>query len=177
MCLKGVCLPPHCDYEGLVVGPIHGWLALMEAEVVHKVAAYITCLEKLLVFRHVDFPEAGIQIPSGTVDHGEDLESAVLREVHEETGLTGLSIVSFLGTRVYDMRPIDGTHREIHRHYYHLVLPGPIPSARWHHWEESPSDGTTEPILFELYWVSFPDEIPDLNGNQGDLLPRLRLMD
>ena len=35
--------------------------------VIHKVFAYITHRDRLLVFRHTDFPEAGIQVPAGTV--------------------------------------------------------------------------------------------------------------
>lgn len=37
---------------------------------VGKVYAYITHEERLLVFKHVDFPEVGIQVPGGTLDAG-----------------------------------------------------------------------------------------------------------
>ena len=66
--------------------------------IVHKVAAYITCNHQLLVFSHTDFPEAGIQVPAGTVGEGESFDEAVLREAYEETGLPDLSIESYLGT-------------------------------------------------------------------------------
>jgi 8-oxo-dGTP pyrophosphatase MutT (NUDIX family) len=145
----------------------------MMKQVVHKVAAYITCENRLLVFSHVDFPEAGIQIPCGTVMQGEDLDEAVLREAHEETGLDELRIVAFLGTRIYDMRPIDGTKRTVHRHYYHLLVPGVRKADRWQHWEKDPSEGAPEPILFELYWVEIPDGIPQLGAELGDMLPVL----
>jgi 8-oxo-dGTP pyrophosphatase MutT (NUDIX family) len=146
--------------------------------IVHKVAAYITCNQLLLVFIEPDFPEAGVQVPSGTVDEDEPLEEAVLREAHEETGLSNLKIESFLGTRVYDMRPISGDdvtgdEVDIHRHYYHLSYPGPIDKNRWQNWEETPSGGETEPILFELYWVNFPDDIPELSGRLGDMLHKI----
>ena len=36
-----------------------------------KVFAYITHRCHLLVFWHVDVPEAGIQVPAGTVEPGE----------------------------------------------------------------------------------------------------------
>lgn len=142
-------------------------------QIVHKVAAYITCDNRLLVFSHADCPEAGIQIPSGTVGDGEDFDEAVLREAYEETGLDNLRIESFLGTRVYDTRSIDGRNVDIHRHYYHLSVPSPIEVNRWRHWEMNPSEGTTEPILFELYWVEIPDGIPSLSGEQGDMLDKL----
>ena len=47
---------------------------------VEKVYAYITSENQLLVFKHVDFPEAGIQVPGGTLDAGETPKAAVLRE-------------------------------------------------------------------------------------------------
>jgi ADP-ribose pyrophosphatase YjhB (NUDIX family) len=64
----------------------------------HKVYAYITRAEQLLVFKQVDFPEAGIQIPGGTIESGELPEDAVLREAVEETGLERLHLVSYLGS-------------------------------------------------------------------------------
>lgn len=141
--------------------------------IIHKVAAYITCNDQLLVFRHVDYPEAGIQVPAGTVGEGESFDQAVLREAYEETGLPDLRIESYLGRCVYDMRPITGQDVDIHRHYYHLSIPGPIESKRWQHWEMIPSEGETEPILFELYWVDYPEEIPELSGELGDMLEKL----
>lgn len=65
---------------------------------VHKVTAFITRQQQgkqqLLLFRH---PKAGVQIPAGTVEKGEDWQTAVLREAYEETGLTQLTIQSYLG--------------------------------------------------------------------------------
>jgi hypothetical protein len=40
-------------------------------ESVNKVYAYFTRRDQLLVFRHVDFPEVGIQVPGGTVEGDE----------------------------------------------------------------------------------------------------------
>ena len=142
-------------------------------KIVHKVAAYITWDHQLLVFSQPEFPEAGIQIPSGTVDEGENFDIAVLREAFEETGLSGLKIQSFLGTCVYDMRPITGEKVDVHRHYYHLMVSSPVERSRWQHWEKTPSEGSTVPILFELYWVDFPDDVPELSGELGDMLHEL----
>ena len=59
-----------------------------------KVYAYIVKDHRLLVFRHIQFPEAGLQVPGGTVEEGEPLEEAVLREATEESGLEGLRLVA-----------------------------------------------------------------------------------
>lgn len=57
---------------------------------INKVYAYITHANKLLVFKHVGFPEAGIQVPGGTLDADETPEGADLREAVEGPGLQGL---------------------------------------------------------------------------------------
>jgi 8-oxo-dGTP pyrophosphatase MutT (NUDIX family) len=66
--------------------------------IVEKVTAFITRRSTegrdLLLFEH---PNAGIQIPAGTVEKGEMPEEAVLREAAEETGLASLSIHRYLG--------------------------------------------------------------------------------
>jgi len=52
-----------------------------------KVFAYIIRHKnqqaELLVFEHRDYPEAGIQVPAGTVEDQEALEAALMREVEE----------------------------------------------------------------------------------------------
>lgn len=67
-------------------------------EVVEKVTAFIVReragVKELLVFKH---PTAGVQIPAGTVEEGEDIETAVKRETYEETGLRFVEIENYLG--------------------------------------------------------------------------------
>jgi hypothetical protein len=57
-------------------------------------------------------------------------------------------------------------------YYYHLTLEGQ-PPERWLHDETDPSDGSPGPYEFEFYWVRFPDEAPELAGEQGLLLHKL----
>jgi 8-oxo-dGTP diphosphatase len=117
-----------------------------------KVVAYIVRAGMLLVFVHPDddsFDESGVQVPAGTVRDGETPDLAVLREAHEETGLTGLRIRRYLGAGEYDMRPYAD---EVHvRHYYHLDIDAAEVPARWFTYERG--DGDDEPIRFELYWL------------------------
>ena len=67
-------------------------------KVVQKVTAFIVREsgngKELLVFKH---PTAGIQIPAGTVEESEDIETAVKRETYEETGLQFVEIENYLG--------------------------------------------------------------------------------
>jgi 8-oxo-dGTP pyrophosphatase MutT (NUDIX family) len=49
---------------------------------------------QVLLFRH---PAAGIQIPAGTVEEGEPVAAAALREGQEESGLADLRIIRCLG--------------------------------------------------------------------------------
>ena len=49
---------------------------------------------QILVFRH---PLAGIQIVKGTVEQGESLENAALRELFEESGIDNALIEKFIG--------------------------------------------------------------------------------
>lgn len=67
-------------------------------EIIQKVTAFIVRerngVKELLVFKH---PTAGVQIPAGTVEEGEDLETAVKRETYEETGLQSVEIENYLG--------------------------------------------------------------------------------
>ncbi len=65
---------------------------------VDKVAAFITrdprgdvARRELLVFDHSN-PLAGTQVPAGTVEPGEGLAEAALREAREETGLEDLAV-------------------------------------------------------------------------------------
>ena len=68
------------------------------SEIVQKVTAFIVRerdgVRELLVFKH---PTAGVQIPAGTVEKGEDIETAVKRETYEETGLRFVEIEGYLG--------------------------------------------------------------------------------
>jgi 8-oxo-dGTP pyrophosphatase MutT (NUDIX family) len=136
-----------------------------------KVFAYITHAERLLVFRHLDFPEAGIQVPAGTVKEGEDLAEAVMREAQEETGLTDLVLVSYLGEYIRDMADV-GRDEVQHRHFYHLRCEA-VPPVRWQHAETDPSDGSPAPIWLELFWVDYLDRNPQLSWDHGFMLPLL----
>ena len=62
----------------------------------HRAYAYVTNAHRLLLFTHPEAPEAGLQVPAGTVGPGEDPQDTVVREATEETGLVDLRLESFL---------------------------------------------------------------------------------
>ena len=137
----------------------------------NKVFAYITHGHRLLVFRHPAFPEAGIQVPAGTIKAGEHPEAAVLREAFEETGLTDLALSGLLGEQTRDMADF-GRNEIHHRYFYHLYCTGNPPDT-WQHEEADPADGEPNPILFEFFWASLPDRVPPLIADHGKMLPQL----
>jgi len=114
-----------------------------------KVVAYVVRGRTVAVFVHErdanPVRESGLQVPAGTCEAGETPEHAVLREAHEETGLTGLRIVRHLGEADYDMRPYaDVVH---HRHFFHLAVDGPV-VEEWRYVERDGGTGQPRPFLF-----------------------------
>ena len=134
---------------------------------VKKVVAYVTRGDELLVFTHRDVPEAGVQVPAGTVEDGETLNTALLREVHEETGLrpTALRTQAYLGRRLWQAGP--HCHE---RHFFQLVLTGDAPDS-WLHYERFAGSGETFAFCFS--WVRLDDPHLCLAGEQGALLGKL----
>jgi 8-oxo-dGTP pyrophosphatase MutT (NUDIX family) len=143
-------------------------------ERVRKVLAYVTReregMRELLVFAHRDYPEAGLQVPAGTVKEGEEIEVALLREVGEETGLAAWRVVRKLG--VYDYWN-DSVGRCDERHVFHLTVTEDAPDC----WEWVETDGgevaEIEGYVFQFRWVGL-DEKVELAGSQGDYLDALR---
>jgi 8-oxo-dGTP diphosphatase len=142
----------------------------MDILIKRKAFAYITYEQRLLVFRHVGMSEAGIQVPAGTIEPGETPKSAALSEAWEETGLADLTLVSYLGEQLRDMR--DMGKAELHHRFFYHVRCTHQPPRQWRHTEMHSSESGERPI-FELFWVDLPDGIPPLIAGHGALLPML----
>jgi ADP-ribose pyrophosphatase YjhB (NUDIX family) len=130
-----------------------------------RVVGYVTRGRDLLVFEH-----AGVlQVPAGRIDHDETLEEGLLREVEEETGVTGLGVVGVLA----DADEVDRLYGVLaHRSWaFHAVVDEAGPDA-WAH----PVTGTgmDAGMVFPCSWVPLDDR-PLLWGKQDPLAERLRL--
>ncbi|MEH2171877.1 NUDIX hydrolase [Nostoc sp.] len=136
---------------------------------IKKVLAYVTNKDELMVFTHTDFPEAGVQVPAGTVEKGEEPSEAVLREIYEESGVKGVRIIELLGIYQYNMTPYRDEIQE--RYVYHLELTQSTPST-WQHWEIHPITSKS-PIAFDFYWVKLDSSNLGLAGDQGYFLSKL----
>ena len=125
-----------------------------------KAYVYLTCGTELLVFVEPDFPNAGFQVPGGTVDPGESYLQAARREFAEETGLSlDIALESFADQdHIFKDVPrcLDGLHRR--RHFHGRIREKP--ATEWEHFEMTPSSGGA-PIRFRLFWVDlFANDAP-----------------
>lgn len=139
---------------------------------IRKVLAYITQdvsgEQKLLVFRHIHFPAAGVQVPGGTVDPGEEPEAAVRREVWEESGLCieGGFRLLFQGVLEAEMEiPV----RELF--VFHAIAP-PGLSENWLHIVSGGEEDTG--LHFQFEWMPLALAVAELSGRQGRWLHFLR---
>lgn len=132
-----------------------------------KVLAYITRNTpnglELLVFTHQDYPEAGVQVPGGTLEKEENPVAGVLREVKEEAGLEDFMQVSPIGEAQYVRRE----KQEIHlRQFFQLTYRNTGESSFVHTVTAGEEDGG---LVFLYRWVNL-DDLPELAGEQGVFL-------
>lgn len=116
-------------------------------------------LYELLLFEHPDCEEAPIQIPGGGVELGESIETALHREIHEESGLTNLTIVRKLGIAEHCWLDTKITTR---RHCF-LLEASCVTRDRWEHIVHG--DGIDAGFRFSYFWnrpaidFTLPDEL------------------
>ncbi|WP_405743885.1 NUDIX domain-containing protein [Streptomyces sp. NBC_01525] len=84
---------------------------------------------ELVAFDHVGMAEAGTQAPAGGVEAGEAPERAVLREVAEETGLSGATVVRRI---TVEDEPHPDTAQPRRTTFFLLRAPDGAPDA-WEH--------------------------------------------
>lgn len=136
----------------------------------HRVFTYITRGDQLLILEYVDGRYLQPQIPGGTVEEGERPEQAALREAQEETGLTALEVVSYLGSFERDLTDI-GRDETIVAWFFHLHTDEATPH-RWRHFENDSSEGL-DPVELAVSWAPL-DNLPELGGIDEAMLAELR---
>jgi 8-oxo-dGTP diphosphatase len=140
-------------------------------KVVRKAFAYVTSGRRLLLFRHPLSPEAGIQVPAGTMAPGERPADAALREAYEETGLASLRIERFVGRQVFDARSV-GRNEYDDRWFFHIICEDDVPDM-WKHGEYDASDGTPGFTPFDFFWVDLATGVPSLIAEHDRFIPEL----
>ncbi|GGH77029.1 GrpB-like predicted nucleotidyltransferase (UPF0157 family)/8-oxo-dGTP pyrophosphatase MutT (NUDIX family) [Pullulanibacillus pueri] len=118
---------------------------------VQKVAAYILRenhrgVDELLVFAHKGFSKVPLQVPGGTVEPHEELETAVNREIFEESGLKNLEYRKKLGSTIYFRSDLK---QHVQRHDFLFRAPRETRD----HWEHTVSGhGEDEGMTFFYQW-------------------------
>ena len=139
--------------------------------VIPKVLAYITREGKsgkeVLVFRHVHHPEAGTQVPAGTVEDGETLQDTLRREVLEETGLADLKLAGPIAKALFHA---DWKGEWQERNFFHLEAGSSLPDS-WVHVVSS--DAADNGLHFAFSWMPFAEAETELRWGQGEWLKLL----
>ncbi len=144
-----------------------------------KVYAYITKGDKLLVFEQPDpqtgvpLSEAGIQVPGGTVEKEENIKTAVIREVLEETGLENAILLSFLGKTRYTFDPSVYDKTMTHERYFFHFQCEEETRSTWKIVERTPSLDPGHIIILQYRWIHLEKDMPELIAGQGEMLPLL----
>lgn len=137
--------------------------------IISKVTAYIVRkidgTHQLLVFKEQGFEHLGFQVPGGTVEKGEDLETALFREVKEEAGIKPFNI-QYLGEYSYFS---DVNKQPTVRHYYQMEAA--CPDEFIHTVISNDKDNGW---IYKYSWINIK-EISELYGYLGKQLNKIRL--
>ena len=140
--------------------------ALVEALIRRRAVAYATRERdgrmELLTIEALEYPEEGVQLPAGRVDHNEELEQGLLRELAEETGVTRVRIISELPDFECRYETFSANHA------FHVVVEEETPD-QWDHRVEG--RGADAGLTYVCRWVPLRPELK-LWRNEGD--PMLR---
>ncbi len=144
--------------------------SLTSIPIVDKVVAYVLRNNKrdLVVFEHdKEWSEAGIQVPAGTVDAGEDPKVAVLREVSEEVGLSNVKVIE----KIDQYLMYRNTHSQLNRRHVYLLEAGEAIPEKWVH--KVGGDGLDKGMNFHCYWLPLEEAEYRLAGSMGSSIRKV----
>jgi 8-oxo-dGTP pyrophosphatase MutT (NUDIX family) len=137
----------------------------------HRVAVYVFgeqagTAPKVLCFDHVDFPDAGPQIPAGGVGRFETLEAAAAREVLEETG------IRIAPARALAVQVIEDQASQVRKVTVFLAARAlQVPAERWRH-TVPPHDGEDAGMVFDCFLLDLHQATVALQiDRQAEFLP------
>jgi 8-oxo-dGTP pyrophosphatase MutT (NUDIX family) len=147
--------------------------AFVHALVRERVVAYVTRQGPagldLLTIEQGDI-EGDVQVPAGRLDPGESPEDGLAREVEEETGITGVSVVRRLAD-ADEFERLHGPGASAHRsHAFHAEVAADGPDE-WEH--RIGGSGADAGFVYLCRWVRL-DECPPLWGDADPLVEKLR---
>lgn len=135
-------------------------------KIVEKVVIYILRKrgdsEEVLVFDQIKYPHVNPQVPSGTVDAGEDLKQAAFRELFEESGLKLKSEFKCIGHYVF-YKNFNRQFQE--RNFFVTHLSEELPEE-WIHIVSG--EGVDKNLEFKYYWMPIEEAQKKLTVNLGD---------
>lgn len=92
--------------------------------------AVIIDQDYILLCKTLDLPSSFYFLPGGHVEHGESVETSLLRELMEETGATS-KIKRFLGCLEYSFEP--GYSSICHNHEYNFIFEVELDAVKSNH--------------------------------------------
>lgn len=160
-----ICLPEHVRCERITFDTFaHEHNAYPTVE---KVVAYIVRGQEILVFEHdAQFSDAGIQVPAGTVDAGEEIAAAALREAQEECGLKDLRILR----KAQEYILFRNTHKQFNRRHV-FVMETRDERGSWTH--QVAGRGSDQGMNFHYRWMPIAEAEACLAGSLGSSLRKL----
>lgn len=141
------------------------FLKRSSGKLIEKVGIFVVRTRKgsveLLVFKHRNYPELGIQFPAGTVENHESPATAATRELFEETGLQFLIKPHLIGTWTFYKTYSSQFQR---RHVYLFREETSLPDF-WSHEVKSGADDSG--LIFEFEWQRKTEIEPTLIRIEG----------
>ena len=121
----------------------------MPSSTVQKVVPVITRRRhqkhELLVFQH---PTEAVQLVKGTVEPGEELEAAALRELEEESGVKEAVISTKIGEKHFEFKD-----EKQHWHFYSIEVSETL-RDQWDHFAQE-----EEGMWFKLFWQDIDEPL------------------